>query len=287
MANNKTTKTDLYKVDPRNIVVEKGFNSRVDFKLDDLIESIREHGVKQPISVIPFKDENGEEKYRLVDGERRYRATMKLLEEGVEIARIPAIFLPKSLSPEELLFEQLVRNEGKPFIDYEYSIACTKFKNFGLTNSEIAKRLGKNVGQVCYWLSIQEMKPELKEYFKTDRITHAEYHRMEEAHKDKATGVVDEDAILKELEGALQVANSKGKSRITLADLDTTSKTITFRKSKEIRKGLKTLIEYYVRYSRNGEIEIPLDIIAIYNDLCEGKTIDDIFAKEVMAFRQA
>ena len=283
---NKTTKTDLYKIDPRNVVVEKGFNSRVDFKLDELIESIRRYGVKQPISVISFKDENGEEKYRLVDGERRYRATMKLIEEGVDIARIPAIFLPKSLSPEELLLEQLVRNEGKPFTDYEFSIACTKFRNFGLTNKEIADRLGKNPGQVTYWLSIQDMKPELKEYFKTGKISYSEYHRMAEAHKD-SNGEVDEDGILAELEGAIKVAKSKGKEKITLSDLDTTSRTVTFRNSKEIRKGLKVLIEYYVRYSKNGEIELPLDIISIYNDLCEGKTIDSIFAKEVMAFRQA
>ena len=37
MANNKTTKTDIYKIDPRNIVVTKGFNSRCNFgDLDEL-----------------------------------------------------------------------------------------------------------------------------------------------------------------------------------------------------------------------------------------------------------
>lgn len=285
METNKTTKTDLYKIDPRNIVVVEGFNSRVDFKLEELIDSIRDNGVKQPLSVIAFKDENGQEKYRLVDGERRYRATMKLLEEGVEIARVPAIFLPKSLSQEELLLEQLVRNEGKAFTDYEYSIACKKFRDFGLTNKEISERLHKNPGQITYWLSIQDMDPKLKDYFKTGKISYSEFHRMAEAHKN-SDGELDEKAILAEINGAYKTAKAKGKDKITLADLDAaTSKTVSFRNSKEIRKGLKLLIDYYTRYSRNGEIDINLDLIDIYNRLSKGETIDDIFAKEVMALK--
>lgn len=287
METNKTTKTDLYKIDPRNIVVVEGFNSRVDFKLEELIESIRDNGVKQPISVIAFKDKDGTEKYRLVDGERRYRATMKLLEEGVEIARIPAIFLPKSLTQEELLLEQLVRNEGKSFTDYEYSIACKKFIDFGLTKSEIAKRLHKNNGQVSYWLSIQDMTPELKEYFKTGKVTYSEYHRMAEAHKDKS-GNVDEDGILKELNGAYKVAKAKGKTHVTLADLDiASSKTISYRNSKDIRKGLKLLLDYYKRYTKDGEISIDIDLIDICTRLTNGETIDEIFAKAVLATKQS
>lgn len=285
METNKTTKRDLFMIDPRNIVVVEGFNSRVDFKLEDLIESIRNNGIKQPLSVIAFKDEEGKEKYRLVDGERRYRATMKLLEEGVEIARVPAIFLPKSLSQEELLLEQLVRNEGKAFTDYEYSIACKKFRDFGLTNKEIATRLSKNAGQITYWLSIQDMDPELKEYFKMGKISYSEFHRMAEAHKN-SDGELDEKGILSEIKGAAQTAKAKGKDKITLADLDAaSSKTISFRNSKEIRKGLKLLIDYYTRYSRGGELELSLDLIDIYKRLDKGESIDEIFAKEVMALK--
>ena len=285
METNKTTKRDLYMIDPRNIVVEEGFNSRVDFDLAGLKESIKAHGVKSPVSVIQFKDETGAEKYRLVDGERRYRATMQLLKEGVEIARIPALFLPKSLSKEELLLEQLLRNEGKPFTDYEFSVACQKFRNFGLSNKEIADRIHKNPGQVTYYLSIQDMNPQLKEYFKENKISYSEYHRMEEAHKD-SEGNVDEAGILAEINGAIEVAKSKGKTKMTLSDLDSaSSKTISFRNSKDIRKGLKLLIDYYTRYSNYGELDLNLDLMDIYDRLKKGETIDDIFAKEVMAFK--
>lgn len=69
METNTTKRTDLFKVDPRNIVVMEGFNVRIDFDLDELKEQIKAAGVLNPITVIPFKDEDGNEKYQLVDGE--------------------------------------------------------------------------------------------------------------------------------------------------------------------------------------------------------------------------
>ena len=69
-----TKRTDLFLIDPRNIVVVAGFNVRIDFDLEELKEQIKDKGVMNPITVIPFRDESGAEKYKLVDGERRYRA---------------------------------------------------------------------------------------------------------------------------------------------------------------------------------------------------------------------
>lgn len=287
MENNKTTKRDLYMIDPRNIVVVEGFNSRVDFDLDGLVESIKAEGVLNPISVIAFKDENGNEKYRLVDGERRYRATMRAIEEGETIARIPALFLSKSLSDEELLVQQLIRNEGKPFTAYEYSIACAKFQAKGLTNKEIADRIHKNPGQVTYWLGIQNLSPELKEFFKTDKISQSEFHRMEEAHR-LADGTLDEKGILAEMNSALANAKANGKNKITLKDLESTGKTISFRNSKDIKKGLKLLLTYYENaVEESGGIEFDLDIIDVYEQLSEGKTIDEVFGDCVKKYRKA
>lgn len=288
MEYNKTTKSDLYKIDPRKIDVIEGFNSRVDFALDGLVESIKEEGVLNPISVIEYKTTDGEVRYKLVDGERRYRATMRAIEEGAEIARIPALFLPKSLSEEELLVQQLVRNEGKPFTAYEFSIACSKFQAKGLTKNEIAKRIHKNPGQVTYWLGIQNLKPELKELFKTDKISQSEFHRMEEAHR-LPDGSVDEDGILAEINNALKKAkeNGKEKEKITLKDLDSTGKTISFRNSKDIKKGLELLVKYFTKYSENGKIEFDLDIMDILEQLTNGRTIDEIFGDCVKQYRKA
>ena len=154
---NKKTKTDLYKIDPRAIFVVEGFNSRQDFDLDGLCSSIKENGVLNPVTVIKTKNDEGEERYRLVDGERRYRAVMRLIDEGVEIPRIPALCIPK-MDDSELLLQQVVRNEGKPFNEYEYAIACQKFVQFGFTKDESRKRLVKITdSSPTIWTILKEM----------------------------------------------------------------------------------------------------------------------------------
>lgn len=51
METNKTKNTDLFLIDPRNIVVVDGFNVRRDFDLDELKEQIKAKGVLNPLTV--------------------------------------------------------------------------------------------------------------------------------------------------------------------------------------------------------------------------------------------
>ena len=102
METNATKRTDIFLIDPRNIVVMEGFNVRIDFDLEELKEQIKVAGVLNPITVIPFKDEEGKEKYKLVDGERRYRATMLAIEEGANIPFIKALKAPKDSTTDAL-----------------------------------------------------------------------------------------------------------------------------------------------------------------------------------------
>ena len=126
---NSTKRTDIYSVDPRNVVVVDNFNVRRDFSIDELKEQIKLQGVLNPITVVPFKDENGDEKYRLVDGERRLRATLAAISEGADIKRIKAIFLPRNTKEDDLLIEQMMRNEGKNFTEYEQAIMFQRFRD--------------------------------------------------------------------------------------------------------------------------------------------------------------
>lgn len=59
---NQTKRTDIYNIDPRNVVVVDGFNARRNFELDELKEQIKAKGVLNPITVVPFKDDEGNEK---------------------------------------------------------------------------------------------------------------------------------------------------------------------------------------------------------------------------------
>lgn len=271
----KTTKNNYYKVDPRSIVVVENFNSRIDFAIDELKESIKLNGVKNPISVIPFKEEDGTEKYRLVDGERRYRAVMSLLEEGVDIKRVPCLFLSKSLKPEELLMEQILRNEGKRFSEYEYAIAFRKFEDLGYSPKETIEKLGLQSWKVIYMKHL-ERDERVQKLMREGKIEGAEVRKIYQAH-----GKNDEQGAVKEiLDAAEQLEQNGGtKKKVTLKSLNSlTSKTIAVKDTSVIKKGLETFYNYVVKIVGNDEnfyID-PLEVYSILSDKSNKDTIVDI-----------
>lgn len=266
----KTTKTDLFKIDPRSIKVVEGFNSRTDFgDIDELAKQIAEQGVLNPISV--RKGEN--DTYELVDGERRYRAVMRLIEQGVEIARVPAIILPKSITKEQLLLQQIMRNEGKPFEEYEYGIAYKKLMDVnGLTIDEIAAKVGKKRWHVDCCLSHLRRDERVQELLKNNKISGAQVRDIYKAHHNEEEAVKE---IMKAAEnheknvesGKAVMKNGKVK-KITLSDLDGfESKAVLKRDSAQIKKGLNLLIKYYKQVTADVKVPIELNILDIVNKL--------------------
>lgn len=164
METNATKRTDIFLIDPRNIVVMDDFNVRRDFDLNELKEQIKAKGVLNPITVIPFKDESGKELYKLVDGERRYRATMEAIGEGADIPWVKALKAPKDASIEDLYIEQMMRNEGKRFTEYECALMFRKFKEeFGYSQVEIADKFKKSPAFISKCLSLLDLPPYLQE----------------------------------------------------------------------------------------------------------------------------
>lgn len=169
---NATKRTDIYQIDPRNVDVVAGFNVRREFAIDELKEQIKLNGVLNPITVIPTKAADGTERYRLVDGERRLRATLAAIEEGADIRRIKAIFLPRNTSEEEQLVQQMMRNEGKNFTEYECAIMFHRFKDaFGYSQTEIAAKFGKSPTFVSRCLSLMELAPEIQQKLESGEIS--------------------------------------------------------------------------------------------------------------------
>lgn len=267
---NKTSRKDLYMIDPRNIIVVEGFNSRVNFDIDSLCESIKENGVLNPITTIKVTDSDGNEKYRLVDGERRYRSVMKLIDEGVEIARIPSIIIPE-MSDAELLVQQIVRNDGKAFNEYEYMVACDKFIKYGWERAEIAKKLGKNIGLISYYLDHKNRDKQVLDLLKDGTISGSEVRRIYSNNKG------NEENAVKEILDAKRRNEIKGKKTITINDLDLEGRTIVAKDSKAIAKALEKLFYYYNKYSENGTIDLSLDMSEMLSYLKDGKLITEVF----------
>ena len=127
---------DIFKVVPNPHQPRTEFSES---DLKDLSDSIKVHGIIQPLVVIKITDG----KYQLVAGERRLRAS-KL----VGLKKVPAIV--RTFSEQEQLelavIENIQRAELKPL---EVSVAYTKLiEQFNLTHDQIAERVGKGSSTV-------------------------------------------------------------------------------------------------------------------------------------------
>ena len=120
-------------------IIPSKFQPREDFdphRLNELISSIKEKGVIQPILVRPNKERDG---YELIAGERRLRAAKAL---GLD--EMPVIV--KNVNDAELLEMSLIENIQRENLNsIEQAHAYEKLmKEFNLSQEEIAKAVGKD-----------------------------------------------------------------------------------------------------------------------------------------------
>ncbi len=118
-----------------------------------LAESIRRHGVVQPVVVRP-REAGG---YELIAGERRWRAA-----ELAGLGQIPAVVRDADLGArlELALVENLLREDLSPI---EVAQACaTLVEDFGHTQQEVATRLGRSRPGVANLLRLLELPEEIQ-----------------------------------------------------------------------------------------------------------------------------
>lgn len=133
-------------------------------ELEELSESIKVHGLLQPILVTKSASETDE--YTLVVGERRLRAT-KL----AGLTEIPAII--GEVEDKELAEMALVENlQRKNLTPVEEAIAYREvLEKFNLTQQELAKRLGKGQSTIANKLRLLSLPGEVQEHISREIIT--------------------------------------------------------------------------------------------------------------------
>lgn len=120
--------------------------------LDELVESIKEHGVIQPL-VVCKKDDH----YELIAGERRLRASKKA---GLE--KVPVVV--RTVSEQEKLEIGLIENIQREDLNpVELAKAYEQLMSeFNLNQTEVAKRLGKSRPVVANSLRLLNLPEEIK-----------------------------------------------------------------------------------------------------------------------------
>lgn len=113
-------------------------------ELQELVHSIREIGVLQPIVVRPIPGATGTEpQYELIMGERRLRATKEL-----GLSTIPAIVkdTPDDAMLRDALLENLHRAQLNPL--EEASAYQQLLADFGITQEQLGQRIGRSRPQI-------------------------------------------------------------------------------------------------------------------------------------------
>ena len=154
----RVVSVSLSEIVPSPLQPRKQFN---DDALSDLVDSIREHGVIQPLIV---RDVKG--KLELIAGERRWRACQSL-----EVDSVPVICREASDRDvlEMALIENLQREDLNPV---EEAQAYTKLaKDFGMTQEQISSRVGKNRTTVANAMRLLDLAADVQKLLASGEIS--------------------------------------------------------------------------------------------------------------------
>ncbi len=129
--------------------------------LDDLVASIRQHGILQPLIITKHG-----QRYQLIAGERRFRAAERL-----GLASVPAIIRDtRELEQLELaIVENVQRQDLNPV---EEALAYQQLaEEFGLTQDEIAKKVGKSRTTVANVIRLLQLPPDMLQALRQEKIS--------------------------------------------------------------------------------------------------------------------
>ena len=152
--------------------IQPGDNDRTVFDpvgLQELADSIKEHGLAQPITVRPLDVDH----FEVVAGERRFRAISQVL--GLETA--PCIVRP--MTAEEASAIMLAENLGRKDLDpVDEALAYKKrMEQFNWEPKEIARRCGVSQERVTRRLKLMKVREDILHLVRSGNfpVGHAEY----------------------------------------------------------------------------------------------------------------
>jgi ParB family transcriptional regulator, chromosome partitioning protein len=241
------------------------FQPRIEFNeedLNDLVQSIKVHGLIQPITVRSLGGNN----YQLISGERRWRASKR-----AGLTEIPAYI--RVANDQELLEMALIENIQRADLNaIEVAISYQRLLDeCNLTHELLSERVGKNRSTVTNYLRLLKLPPEVQSSVKNGEISMA--------HARVLAGVSDIGYQLqlykKTLTEALSVRQLEALSQSSSATTKTTTEDPTpksilielERIKKELSKSLGTKVEISRNNNGKGKIVLSFKNDAEFNNI--------------------
>jgi ParB-like chromosome segregation protein Spo0J len=254
--------------DPRLIVVDEGFNERINFgDMEWLCDNICKVGVNRPLTVYKRDD-----KFVLIDGERRLRAVLMAIERGIEFKRVPVLIRSGKMLASRLKEEMVLSNDGKHLLPVEEGGAFLKFQTWNWTLKEIAARFNRSESHVQNCIMLAESCRAIVEILATGKIS-----------AKVALGVVnsrksDEDKI-KELQILIEEVDKTGVKQATPSTVQAISGEEKALAGKKIVNGFRW-VQSVLEKDEKSFNPTKREVFLVIRDFMSGKKTDE----EVMSY---
>lgn len=221
-------------------------------KLNELVESIKERGILQPILLRPVGDDN----YEIIAGERRYRAALLA---GLD--KVPAIVVKATNrdSLEMALIENLQREDLNP-IELAKGFKMLQ-EEFGLAQEEVAQRVGLSREAVSNTLRLLQLPMEVKQLIEKGELSAGHSRvllRLDSEHEQirLAHLILKKGLSVRETEKMIESGRQKKKPRGKSRKFDTIFE-LKCRETEELLlEYLDTLVKVKPLTNKKGKIEI-------------------------------
>lgn len=247
---------DLELLDP---MLDQPRQSFDDDSISELAQSIKQEGVISPLIVIKMDD-----RYSIVAGERRFRAS-----KIAGLSSVPCIV--KDLSDEQIyklsLIENIQREDLNPIDEAEaYQRLIEKFK---YTQEQLAEGLGKSRSSIANSLRLNKLSEAVKQSIRDNKISlgHAKVLaglKSKELQEKLCRRIINENLSVRELEAIIEQKPVIKKSYKDFSDPEL----MAFERSLKSKLGLKAAIKGNMQKGR---------IILTYSNTDELNTIYNIF----------
>ncbi|CAN5139605.1 ParB/RepB/Spo0J family partition protein [soil metagenome] len=181
--------------------------------LAELVTSIREVGLLQPVVVRQVSEDADGPRYELVMGERRWRAS-----QVAETGTIPAIV--RATADDDLLRDALLENLHRQQLNplEEAAAYAQLLEDFGATHEQLAERIGRSRPQITNTLRLLQLPPPVQRRVAAGVLSAGHAKALlglptAEAQEEMATRVVAEGLSVRGVEEAVQLAHSDGGPR--------------------------------------------------------------------------
>ncbi|PIR03639.1 MAG: chromosome partitioning protein ParB [Candidatus Magasanikbacteria bacterium CG11_big_fil_rev_8_21_14_0_20_39_34] len=195
---------------PLSEIVPNTEQPRKDFShtaMEDLVASIKQYGILQPVTVTERNDGG----YELIAGERRFRAS-----QIAGLATVPA--LVRSATEQEKLELALIENIQRQDLNpIEEAFSFKRLMDeFGVKQDEIAKRVGKSRPQISNTVRLLELPDEIQQALMDGNLSASKARTLltlKDAHEqlEMFRSMMGQGITVRELEQQVATKDSRSK----------------------------------------------------------------------------